>query len=150
MTSSPSGEEGCAFCAIVQGHAPARVVWRSEDVIAFLPDAPAVAGHTLVVPTWHVRDIWDVDSSLGRKLAHATSRVAEGVASAAGTRQINIIQSNGPAAGQTVFHLHVHVVPREPGDRMPEMWPPDADWSPNNLDQMAADLRAAFAGSKGN
>ncbi|MCI0144159.1 HIT family protein [Arthrobacter bambusae] len=150
MTSSPPGEESCAFCGIVQGHGPARVVWRSDDVIAFLPDVPAVAGHTLVVPTRHVRDIWDVDPWLGQKLAYATSRVAEGVAIAAGTRQINLIQSNGLAAGQTVFHLHVHVVPRQPGDRMPEMWPPDADWSPANLDQMAADLRTAFAESKGN
>lgn len=148
MTSSPSDEENCAFCAIVQGRASARVVWHSEDIIAFLPDVPAVAGHTLVIPTRHVRDIWDVDLRLGRKLADATSRVAEGVASAVGTRQINIIQSSGVAAGQSVFHLHVHVVPREAGDRMPKMWPPDADWLPDNLDQIADDLRAAFAKSQ--
>ena len=144
MTFPPSGEESCAFCAIVQGRATARVVWRSEDVIAFLPDIPAVAGHTLVVPTQHVRDIWDVDLWLGRKLAEATRRVALGVANAVGTRQMNVIQSSGAAAGQSVFHLHVHIVPRKPGDRMPNLWPTDAEWLPEKLDQIAADLRSAF------
>lgn len=147
MTWPPSGEEGCPFCAIARGDAPARVVWRSEDIIAFLPDVPAVAGHTLVVPTRHVRDIWDVDRSLARELADATGRVAEMVASATDTRALNIIQSSGAAAGQSVFHLHVHVVPRQPGDRMPELWPPDAHWSSNNLDQIAADLRTVVTKS---
>jgi len=146
MTAPPSGDTTCAFCAIVQGRASARVVWRSEEIIAFLPDVPAVAGHTLVVPNQHVRDIWDVDLRLGRKLADATLRVASGVASAVGTRQMNIIQSSGAAAGQSVFHLHVHIVPREAEDRMPRMWPSDAVWQPEDLDQIAAVLGAALAG----
>lgn len=149
MTAPRSGQKECPFCAIARGQANARMVWRSEHVIAFLPDVPAVAGHTLVVPTHHVRDIWEIDSWLGRELADATRKVAKGIA-AVGNRALNIIQSNGAAAGQSVFHLHVHVVPRQPDDRMPQLWPPDADWSPNDLDQVAAKLRDAIAQSAQN
>lgn len=145
MRSSSSEEESCVFCHIVQGRAPARVVWRSEDVIAFLPDVPAVVGHVLVIPTRHARDIWDVDRGMGRRLAEATRLVASGVAKMAGTQELNVIQSNGAAAGQTVFHLHIHIVPRATGDRIPKMWPPDADWSQDNLDEIAAELRGALA-----
>lgn len=145
MTSSRSGEADCPFCAIAQGRAPARIVWRSDSCLAFLPDVPAVLGHTLVIPTRHVSDIWAVDSRLRLELAEATGRVAEAVAVALGTRELNLIQSNGASAGQTVFHLHVHVVPRRPGDRIPEMWPPDADWSPNTLDEVVVSLRTAIA-----
>lgn len=117
--------------------------------MAFLPDVPAVAGHVLVIPRRHVRDIWDVDIQTCRLLADATRRVAAAVSVATGTRDLNIIQSNGAAAGQSVFHLHVHVVPRHPGDRMPKLWPPDADWSPGSLDAIAANLRSAVLKNPG-
>ena len=79
----------------------------------------------------------------------AIGRVATAVSAASGTRDVNIIQSSGAAAWQTVFHLHVHVVPRHPGDRMPKLWPSDADWSPGALDAIAADLRGAMTNIPG-
>jgi histidine triad (HIT) family protein len=146
MTTSRRGQD-CPFCAIGQGRAPAREVLRTEDIVSFLPDVPAVLGHTLVVPRHHVCDIWDVDSMLWRKLADATRQVAAAVSAATGTRELNIIQSNGASAGQSVFHLHVHVVPRRPGDRMPHLWPPDAQWSATTLDATAAELQSVLSGS---
>lgn len=145
MNLSSSNEEDCPFCQIIHGVLSAREVWRSDEVIAFLPDVPAVVGHTLVLPTRHIRDIWDVDVSLGRILADATGRIAAGVSAATGTRELNIIQSNGVAAGQSVFHLHVHIVPRKPGDRMPALWPVDATWSSNDLERIAESLRAEIS-----
>ena len=145
MSAAGKGGLPCPFCAIANGTAPARIVWRGTAALALIPDAPAVAGHTLVVPVAHVQDIWDVDQRTGRELADATLTVADGVRRACGTDALNVIQSNGAAAGQSVFHLHIHVVPRTDGDRMPRLWPPDAPWTPDQLDTSADLLRAVLA-----
>lgn len=145
LSVGANGEpDDCPFCAIVAGRARAREVWRTDAVLAFLPDVPAVLGHTLVVPTAHLPDIWSVRRAQAHDLADATSRVAAAVAQATNAEGMNIIQSNGVAAGQSVFHLHIHVVPRRDGDRMPELWPEDAKWQPTQLDSVAAELRAAI------
>ena len=124
----------CPFCAIVAGRAPAREVLRTDEVLAFLPDVPAVLGHTLVVPTSHLPNIWTVGQREAHDLADATRRVAAAVAEATNAEGMNIIQSNGVTAGQSVFHLHIHVVPRKDRDRMPDLWPDDAEWSVMQLD----------------
>ena len=141
MSSSPTG---CPFCAIVAGTAPAREVWRTGEVVAFLPDVPAVLGHTLVVPTSHRPNIWVIGEREAHDLADATRRVAAAVVEATNADGMNIIQSNGVAAGQSVFHLHVHLVPRKDGDRMPDLWPDDAEWSVAQRDSAAQDIRAAM------
>ena len=138
------GRAECPFCDIVAGRAPAREVLRTERVVAFLPDIPAVRGHVLVVPIPHIADIWGVDPETGHDLADATRLVASVAAASTHADGLNVIQSNGEAAGQSVFHLHVHVVPRHRGDRMPDLWPPDASWRSDDLDAMAADMAAAF------
>jgi histidine triad (HIT) family protein len=143
MTTQEVEPSGCPFCAIVKRHAPAREVFRTDRVLAFLPDVPAVLGHTLVIPREHIRDIWGLDRPTGHVLADATRRVASAVSTATGAEGMNIIQSNGAVAGQSVFHLHIHVVPRHLGDRMPNLWPIDADWSGWELDSVADALRAA-------
>lgn len=132
----------CPFCAIVAGRAPAREVLRTSDVLAFLPDVPAVLGHTLVVPKAHLPNIWAVGQREAHALADATRRVATAVATAVNAEDMNIIQSNGVAAGQSVFHLHIHVVPRKPGDRMPDLWPDDAKWQVAQLDSVAENIRS--------
>ncbi|MHA7661864.1 HIT family protein [Mycolicibacterium sp. HS_4_1] len=134
----------CPFCAIVAGQAPAREVLRTSEVVAFLPDVPAVLGHTLIVPTSHLPNIWVVSEREAHDLADATRRVAVAVAEATNAEGMNIIQSNGVAAGQSVFHLHVHVVPRKDGDRMPDLWPEDAEWSVAQLNSAAEGIRVAM------
>ena len=136
------GHESCAFCAIVAGIAPARVVAETATSVSFLPDVPAVLGHVLVVPRDHVRDLWDLDEAHARVLGADVLATARRVRHALRPEGLNIIQSNGAAAGQSVFHLHVHVVPRTIGDRMPELWPEDAHWDSARLDSIARDLRS--------
>jgi histidine triad (HIT) family protein len=140
-TSNP---EHCPFCAIAAGSVQAREILRTDFVLAFLPDVPAVLGHTLVVPTAHLPNIWAVGEEQASELARITCRVAAAVAEATNAEGLNIIQSNGAAAGQTVFHLHVHVVPRNDGDRMPRLWPEDAKWQPAQLDSITERLRLAI------
>ena len=134
----------CPFCAIIAGRVSAREVLRTDGVSVFLPDVPAVLGHTLVVPKAHVPNIWAVGQRQAHDLADVTRRVAAAVAEATSAEGMNIIQSNGVAAGQSVLHLHIHVVPRKEGDRMPDLWPEDAEWLPTQLDSIAQELRAAI------
>jgi histidine triad (HIT) family protein len=122
-------EPDCEFCSIIEQEEPAREVLRTDNVVAFFPLEPATLGHTLVIPRRHVPDIWSADDQMATDLAVATLRVARAVRSALPMDGLNIIQSNGEAATQTVLHLHVHVVPRRNGDQMGRIWPEDTDWS---------------------
>lgn len=91
--------------------------------LAFLPLDPATVGHTLVIPKKHIADIWEADDeSLAACISHVR-RIADAAWRAFQPEGLNIIQSNGTAATQSVFHLHFHVVPRWPDDQFGLTWP---------------------------
>lgn len=119
-------QAGCDFCEIVAKEEPARIVWRSPEIIAFFPLDPATLGHTLVIPADHIPEIWGLDEVTATRLAHVTLGVARAVKTAVAPHGMNLIQSNGAAATQTVSHLHVHVVPRWRGDAMGPIWPSES------------------------
>ncbi|GII86738.1 hypothetical protein Ssi03_47280 [Sphaerisporangium siamense] len=108
---------GCVFCAIVAGQAPATVIRRWADTIAISPRHPVVPGHVLVIPHVHVADV-AVDPAVS---AATMARAAE---LAGQWPAVNVITSRGAAATQTVWHLHLHVVPRADGDGLPLPWTP--------------------------
>ena len=115
----------------------------------FLPDRPATRGHVLVVPDDHVTDIWSLPQGAARNLASEVLRVAGAARDALRPDGLNVIQSNGLAATQTVDHLHVHVVPRWSTDDMGEIWPTlDPTWSSADLYAMQIDLTTAVAASR--
>jgi histidine triad (HIT) family protein len=116
------------------------------EVVAFLPLQPAVLGHTLVAPKRHVAGIEDLDRATGHALSDAVLDVAARVRAVLGPAGLNVVQSSGTAATQSVFHLHVHVVPRNPGDRLPVLWPPPRDWPEEDLDLIVRKFRALPAG----
>ncbi|MEZ0579273.1 HIT family protein [Nocardioides sp. MH1] len=127
-----TADSACPFCNIVDGTATADVAYRDDNVIVFLPDEPATLGHVLVVPTEHVPDIWSLDARTAEAVSRITIRTARAAKAAFQLDGLNVIQSNGEAATQTVFHLHVHVVPRYSNDDIAPFWPigsavPDAD-----------------------
>jgi diadenosine tetraphosphate (Ap4A) HIT family hydrolase len=113
----------CAFCRIITGHEPARVVLRTPEIVAFFPTEPATLGHTLVVPTDHIEDAWALHDRTAGTLAQAALRVAHAVRNVVHPDGLNFIQSNGRAATQTVPHLHVHVLPRWGDDPVGDFWP---------------------------
>jgi histidine triad (HIT) family protein len=138
----------CPFCAIVRGDEPARVVWSDPHAIAFLPLRPAATGHTLVAPREHFDDIWALGAAGGLptiRLTRAVLHVANGVRQALRPEGLNIINSAGAAASQTVLHLHVHLVPRWTGDRIGNIWPPDRPAAAAAQDKVAALIRAECA-----
>lgn len=104
---------GCVFCLIAVGNLPATVVRRWPRAIAFVPMNPVVDGHLLVVPTVHVKDVTE-DPGVSAEVMRAAAELA--------VAPCNIITSAGAEATQTVFHLHVHVVPRAAGDGLMLPW----------------------------
>jgi histidine triad (HIT) family protein len=133
----------CPFCRIVRGEAAARIVWTAADAIAFLPLNPATRGHTLVVPREHVPDLGSIYQRLGASLISAVVAVGRAINQALHPDGMNLINSAGQAATQTVSHLHLHLVPRWHGDRIGDIWPPSEPWSEEELDSVADLIRAA-------
>jgi histidine triad (HIT) family protein len=101
----------CIFCQIIRKQAPASVVYEDDRVVAFLSDRPVSAGHTLVVPKTHYENIHAIPSVEVGYLFKIVKKVAQAVKDATNVEGIRIVQNNGEAAGQVVFHLHVHVIP---------------------------------------
>lgn len=144
--ASSRHDEGCPFCEIGSRVDPdAREVYRDDATVAFFPTEPATLGHTLVIPRRHVADIWQLDDELGRGLATVTLRAAHAIRRAMNPDGLNVIQSNGSAATQTVFHLHIHVVPRWEGDAIGRIWPPETNYSDSAKNDAWELIRSAFS-----
>ena len=109
------GQE-CIFCQIIRKQSPASIVYEDKQVVAFLSNRPVNEGHTLVAPKKHYENIFEIPEEEAAYLFRVTKHVAEAVRHALSAEGIRIVQNNGRAAGQVVFHLHVHVIPMEPND----------------------------------
>lgn len=145
MRMTPPTDPDCPFCEIVaRQEEDAREVFRTDRVVAFFPPEPATLGHTLLVPRVHVRDIWEVDEGLAAELGRQTVVLARAVKRAMRPDGLNVIQSNGAAATQTVMHLHLHVVPRWEDDAVGRIWPPETHYSEDDKDEAWEALRREF------
>jgi histidine triad (HIT) family protein len=121
-------DPSCIFCAIAAGTASAYLTYEDETAVAFLDLAPLRQGHTLVIPRRHVPDVMSGEGAqalidIGPAVHHVSRRLME----VFGADGINLLQANRAAAGQVVFHLHVHLVPRHEGDRSPLRWERDPE-----------------------
>jgi diadenosine tetraphosphate (Ap4A) HIT family hydrolase len=132
--------ENCIFCRIVHRDAPASVVYEDELVMAFMDIRPVSEGHTLIIPKQHYADIFDTPKELIAATHEATKKIAGAVKVATKADGISIIQQNGAAAGQDIFHLHVHVIPRFEGKKMPRFNELDVV-SRETLDKIAEKIR---------
>jgi histidine triad (HIT) family protein len=127
-------DPNCIFCKIVAGELPATVVAEDERTVAFMDISPATRGHALVVPRAHVPDLGAVGGDDLIACIAAARRVAARAREALGADGVNLMNSWGPAAWQTVFHFHVHVIPRYDGDPLRLPWTP----TPGDEDEIAA------------
>ena len=137
-------DRDCEFCQIVRGVRPARIVADAPDALAFFPLRPACLGHTIVIPKAHVRDLWAAGSVLDAGLMQAVIGVGRAITAVLRPDGLNLISSAGAAASQTVFHLHLHVVPRWAGDQFGDIWPPGPPLTEAAKDEAAAAVRAAY------
>ncbi|MGD1056889.1 MAG: HIT family protein [Solirubrobacteraceae bacterium] len=124
----------CIFCKIVAGELPARIVDEDERTIAFMDIAPATRGHALVIPRAHSTDLLSIDPEDLSAVALASQRLAARAVQRLGADGVNLLNSCGQAAWQTVFHFHVHVIPRYTDDPLRLPWVPSA----GDPDQIAA------------
>jgi histidine triad (HIT) family protein len=121
-----SQDPDCIFCKILAGELPATVVDEDERTVAFMDINPATRGHALVIPRAHSRDLLSVDPEDLRAVAVAAQRLAGRMSERLGAQGINVLNSCGALAWQTVFHFHVHVIPRYADDPLRLPWTPAA------------------------
>jgi histidine triad (HIT) family protein len=132
--------EDCIFCKIVAGEIPAQRVDEDEHTIAFMDLNPWTRGHALVIPRAHSRNLYEVGDEDLAHTARAAKRLAVRMRDRLGCDGVNLINSCEPAAWQTVFHLHLHVIPRYDDDPLQlPTHPREAD--PDELVQVAEELR---------
>jgi histidine triad (HIT) family protein len=124
----------CVFCKIVAGEIPAQVIAEDDNTLAFMDIAPATRGHALVIPKKHAADLWDIEPEQLAAVAQAAQRVALRIRDRLAPDGVNLINSTRPAAWQTVFHFHIHVIPRYVGDPLKLPWTP----TPADMDEIAA------------
>jgi histidine triad (HIT) family protein len=130
----------CIFCKIVAGELPGQIVDEDERTIAFMDIAPATRGHLLVIPRAHARNLLEISpQDLGATVATA-QRMAQRVNERLQPAGVNLINSCGSAAWQTVFHFHVHVIPRYEDDPLKLPWVP-AQGDPDEIAAVAGELR---------
>ncbi len=106
----------CLFCSIVEGKIPSHKVYEDEKTYAFLDITPVNPGHTLVIPKKHAADVFEIEEDEWKAVMHAARTVAHMLEKALSAHGVNVTTNNRPAAGQVVFHSHVHVIPRFEGD----------------------------------
>ena len=136
MASDPD----CIFCKIVASELPATKVDEDDRTIAFMDINPGTRGHALVIPKEHVRDLIEIDADELAAVAAAAQRLARRMPEALGVDGVNLINSCGSAAWQTVFHFHLHVIPRYDDDTMRLPWTPSPG-DPDVIAQAAEALR---------
>lgn len=114
----------CIFCKIIEGEIPSTAVYEDDDFRAILDVNPAARGHVIILPKKHAANIFELDDESAQKIFPVAKKIASALMKTYSCDGVNILQNNGEAAGQTVFHLHVHVIPRYKDDAVSIRWKP--------------------------
>jgi len=133
-------DDSCVFCRIACKQAPASLVYEDETALAFLDIKPLSEGHTLVIPKEHYATIFDIPEELVAQLHRVVKRIALAVREVTKADGVSIIQQNGHAADQDVFHLHVHVIPRFEGQKLTR-FRETVEADREKLNQVAANIK---------
>ncbi|WP_067840190.1 HIT family protein [Amphibacillus sediminis] len=136
--------QNCLFCNIIQGNIPAAKVYEDEDVFAFLDISQVTKGHTLVIPKTHTENIYQTSEDVASQVFARVPRIANAIKQAFHPAGINILSNTGEAAGQSVFHLHIHLIPRyDHTDGFNAKWVThNDDYDTNQLAHIASDIAA--------
>ncbi len=135
-----SSDPDCILCKIIAGELPGQIVDQDELTVAFMDIAPATRGHALVVPRNHVKNLLEIGPEDPEATTRAAQRLARRETERLGADGVNLLNSCGSAAWQTVFHFHLHVIPRYEGDPLRLPWTP-AQGDPDEIAAAAEQLR---------
>ena len=117
-------DQNCIFCKIANGEIPSTTLYEDEDFRVILDMGPATRGHALLLPKEHYANLFELDDELAAKALVTAKKVAARMKDALGADGFNLVQNNGEAAGQTVFHFHMHLIPRYENDGAGITWTP--------------------------
>lgn len=115
-------DDNCIFCKIASGAIPSATVYEDDDFRAILDIAPAHKGHTILLPKYHAANLFEIPDDIAAKALPVVKKVAKAIKEETGCDGVNILQNNGAAAGQSVFHLHIHMIPRFENDGILPVW----------------------------
>lgn len=133
-------DENCIFCKIANGEIPGATLYEDEDFRVVLDVGPASKGHALILPKEHYANLYEIPEELLGKAMGVAKMIGQKLVEITGADGLNVIQNNGEAAGQTIFHFHIHLIPRY--ENGPEM----VGWVPGELDsELKEALVKAFA-----
>ena len=133
-------KEDCIFCKIANGMVSSATIYENSDFKVILDVSPASKGHTLILPKEHFDNIFDMDADTAGKLFSLAAAVARALKQATNCDGMNIVQNNGEIAGQTVFHFHMHLIPRYEGDQVQVTWNPGTA-TQEELNEIAAAVK---------
>lgn len=132
----------CIFCRINNEDIPSTTIYENEEFRVMLDRFPATKGHILIIPKEHIEDIYDLDPESAGRLFSLTTMFASIIKRAFGNEGLNILQNNGKVAGQTVFHYHLHMIPRYADDQVQIGWKMDEDTTVEQLEACADLIRS--------
>lgn len=125
--------DDCIFCKIANGVIPAAALYEDDDFKVILDAGPASKGHALILPKQHYQDLCELDEAVGTRVLGLAAKLGKAMKSGLGCAGFNLVQNNGEAAGQTVKHFHMHIIPRYEGG--PEM----VAWKTGSVDPEEAE-----------
>lgn len=117
-------DDNCIFCKIANGEIPSATLYEDEDFRVILDLGPATKGHALILPKHHFANLFEIPEDMDAKAFILAKKIAKKMKDVFGCDGVNIVQNNGVAAGQTVFHFHIHLIPRYEGDHAGVTWKP--------------------------
>ena len=115
-------DENCIFCKIANGEIPSATIYEDDDFRVILDLGPASKGHALILPKSHAANIYELSDEMAAKAMILAKKMATAMTAALKCDGFNIVQNNGECAGQTVFHFHMHLIPRYKGDEVGLTW----------------------------
>lgn len=136
----------CIFCKIVNGEIPAAKVYENEHVVAFLDISQVTKGHTLIIPKVHKENLFELTPELAKNVFESAPVIANAIKKAYNPIGLNLVNNNGEKAGQSVFHFHMHLIPRYgEGDGFGAIWKNNQnDYSALDLQQIAANINSCL------
>lgn len=135
-------DDNCIFCKLAGGDIPTNAVYEDEDFKVILDASPASRGHCIILPKTHAADIFELPEEYCEKIMSVAKKCAGVLRKVLSCDGINILQNNGEAAGQTVFHLHVHLIPRYKDDKVHIKWTENEQTG--DLEALAEEIRRGF------
>ncbi|WP_394524422.1 HIT family protein [Lacrimispora sp. JR3] len=136
-------EDDCIFCKIANGEISSETIYEDDTFRVIMDLGPATKGHALILPKQHYRDLCELDGDTASKVLPLAAKIGAAMKTSLGCAGFNVVQNNGKEAGQTVFHFHVHLIPRYEGGPVMVSWVSGKE-SPEDLAKTGAAIRSAL------